>query len=107
MKFIIRKKSANQKAFSLVQLMVVIAIIGILSAMGAVLYSNYVTRTLISDRLYGLGAVKAAVADHINNGVTDFSNITTPEGVKIDSDGSIEATVPGSSYTVTLKPIES
>ena len=107
MKSRIRNKLANQRAFSLIQLMIVVVILIILSAIAMVLYSNYVTRTLISDRLYGLGAVKAAVADDINNGITDFSNITTPEGVKIDSDGAIEATVPGSSYTVTLKPIES
>lgn len=54
----------SQRAFSLIELMIVIAIIGILSAIAIPQYQNYVTRAKISEGLQLASAAKIAVADY-------------------------------------------
>ncbi|WP_395167428.1 pilin [Francisella salimarina] len=101
-------KRKIQKGFSLVELMVVIAIIAILAAVAIPMYSNYTTRAQLSSDLSRLGGVKTQVAEEIanNNGTLPNSVTLTdaPSGATF-ANNQIEYTSPSvSGATITLQP---
>lgn len=59
-------KIHNSKGFSLIELIIVVAIIVILAAVGVALYSDYIQRSLIGDKLHGLGSIKVEVSEKNN-----------------------------------------
>ncbi len=66
-----------QKGFSLVELMVVIAIIAILAAVAIHMYRDYAVRAKIGGELAKVGSVKADIAEQISNkGITTMGAIT-------------------------------
>jgi type IV pilus assembly protein PilA len=65
-----RKK---QHGFTLIELMIVVAIIGILAAIAMPQYQDYVTRSRWSDNLQSVGGLKIAIAECLQNNNSDLT----------------------------------
>ncbi|MDE0491478.1 pilin [Psychrobacter sp. A3] len=59
-----------QKGFTLIELMIVVAIIGILAAVAIPQYQNYITKSQVSRVMGETGGYKTAVEDCVNAGKT-------------------------------------
>ncbi len=57
-----------QKGFTLIELMIVIAIVGVLSAVAIFSYQNYTLRVKVSEALIQLSAVKGLIVESYNAG---------------------------------------
>ena len=65
-----------QKGFTLIELMIVVAIIGILAAIAIPAYQNYTIRAQVSEGMTLAAAAKAAVAEtYLNTGVAPANRL--------------------------------
>jgi len=60
-----------QKGFTMIELMIVVAIIGILAAVAVPAYQNYIQRTKVAGSVVGANAFKMGVLDCIMNNNAD------------------------------------
>jgi len=114
-----------QKGFTLIELMIVVAIIGILAAIAIPAYQDYTIRSQVSEGLAMAGAAKAAVAETFAQngtwpltnaaaGVGDATTITGKYVTQIEIDtGTITITYGGqanskiATQTLALQPLAS
>lgn len=66
-------KETKQHGFTLIELMIVVSIIGILSAIALTQYQDYISRTQLNTVVSELSGYKAGIENHLNEGATDFS----------------------------------
>ena len=109
---------AIQKGFTLIELMIVVAIIGILAAIALPAYQDYTIRSKVSELILAASATRTAITekyqadqDAANMGagtqVTPFGKIlgaTVANGGVVTITGSSATTSVGTAVTVVLTP---
>ena len=71
-------KRSRQKGFTLIELMIVVAIIGILAAVALPAYQDYTVRAKVTEGLVVASSAKVAVAENAANGKSFSSGWTAP-----------------------------
>lgn len=106
-----------QKGFTLIELMIVVAIIGILAAVALPAYQDYTVRAKVTEGLALASSAKTAIAENAANGANYGSGWTPPAATKNVKSLAIDQTagyititfadaIDGGGKTMILNPID-
>jgi type IV pilus assembly protein PilA len=105
----------KQQGFTLIELMIVVAIIGILAAIALPAYQNYTARAQVSEAILGVSAMRTDVTEFVQSRGELPADADVPDGVptalvaSITWDGTvITATMADAAIatgTITLTPV--
>lgn len=100
-----------QKGFTLIELMIVVAIIGILAAVAIPQYQNYVARSQVTRVMQETGALKTAVDTCINDGrlalgagAGECDPGATGSTLMTGGNAQVTGTTPGTQGTPSIAP---
>lgn len=99
-----RQIARVQKGFTLIELMIVVAIIGILAAIAIPQYQDYVTRARWSDNIASLASYKSAIALCLQNNNNDKTLCDTPAEVLADQPTANQV-LPAIKYGAASNPV--